>query len=490
MSRLPTSSLLASGLLLLGAIPSASAQEVCASGIQGHRAFLHDTARGLRKVPVDLSAVPIDAWVQGADGQFTLYPGQGFADGTFSVPGVPEGATYTLRVGDELPWFTGTERRLDLSEFRLGRVDQAMPVESTPLVFDVDGLHPWQSGDLLQLISANAGMVVIDAHDWLSPGTPVDGDTRLSSATFELAWSSENRLVDAAHGDTAMLTHLSRPTAAPYRALTQVFTPAPFTTVEGQSTFLSGQFTDVPQTESLTYTFHDADFAVARADLHPDAEPTPGRAPSLVVSAMPTGYAHGFFSSIPDLLDTDLQEGTPSEPLRYGNPFPAAWRPVATVVYPLSVNYALDGTRPTRQSGSLVHTDVLRRVVGRPLAPILTPVRDMRVEGAPGTLNRVLQSLTPEVSWSAPAVGVPSGYEVWVRELYVLGTRTVAGIPLRLRTAQSRVTLPPGALESGRSYYLTVRALRQGSVDLARQPLRTDFPTASASAFSGILRAP
>ncbi len=490
MSRLPTSSLLASGLLLLGAVPSVSAQELCASGIRGHRAFLHDTARGLREVPVDLSAVSIDAWVQGADGQFTLYPGQGFADGTFSVPGVPEGATYTLRVGNELPWFTGTERRLDLSEYRVGRVDQRTPEQSTPLVFDVDGLHPWQSGDLLQLISANAGMVVIDMHDWLTPSTPVDGDTRLSSASFELAGSSENRLVDASRGDTAVLTHLSRPTAGPYRALTQVFTPAPFTTVEGQSTFLSGQFTDVPQTESLTYEFHDADFAQFRADMHPRAEPTPGRAPVLVVSAMPTGYAHGFFSSIPDLLEAELQEGTPSEPLRYGSPFPAAWRPVATVSYPLSVNYSLDGARPTRQSGSATHTDLLRRVVGRPIAPLLTPARELRVDGAPATDDRGLMSLTPELSWSAPAVGRPSGYEVWVRELYVLGTRTVAGLPVRLRTAQSRVTVPPGVLASGRAYYVTVRALRQGSVDQARQPLRTDFPAASATAFSGILRAP
>jgi hypothetical protein len=490
MSRLPTSFLVATGLFLLGAAPSASAQMSHASGIRGHRALLHDTASGLHKVPVDLSSLAIEAWVQGADGQFTLYPGQGFANGTFSVPGVPAGATYTLRVGDELPWFTGTERRLDLSEYRLGRVDQRTPEVSTPLVFDVEGLHPWQTGDLLQLVSANAGMVVIDMHDWLSPGAPVDGDTRLSSATFELAWSSENRLVDAARGDTAVLTHLSRPTAAPYRALTQVFTPGPFTTVEGQGTSLSGQFTDVPQTESLTYTFHDADFARVRADMHPRAEPTPGRSPTLVVSAMPTGYARGFFSSIPDLLDAELQEGTPAEPLRYGNPFPAAWGPVASVSYPLSVNYALDGARPTRQSGSATHTDLLHKVVGQPIVPLLTPVTDLRIDGTPAADDRVLASLTPGVSWSAPAVGRPSGYEVWVRELSVVGTRTVAGLPVRLRTAATQVTLPPGVLASGRAYYVTVRALRQGSVDLARQPLRTDFPFAAVSAFSGILRAP
>lgn len=488
MPPIRTQSLLATSLLLLTAASSALAAER-APGIHGHRAFLHDTARGLREVPVDLSTVPVEAWVRGEDGQFTLYPGQGQADGTFSVPGVPEGATYTLRVGDELPFFTGTERRLDLSEHRLGRVDQATPVEPTPLVFDVEGMLPWQSGDVLQLVSANAGMVVIDAQGALTPEGPADGDTRLASA-FDLSWSSENRLVDAARGDSVQLTRLSRPTAAPYQALTQVFTPPPFTTPEGRSTFLSGHFTDVPQTESLTYDFHAAPFAEASAAIHPRVEPTPGRAPSLIVSAVPSGQTHGFFSSIPDLLWADLQEGSPEEPLRYGNPFPASWRPVVGVYYPVSVTYSLDGARPTRQSASFSSTDLLHKVVGRPFAPLLSPARDVRIDGAPAGLDRPLGSLTPTLTWAPPAVGVPSGYEVWVRELFVLGTRTVAGLPVQLRTTQTQVTLPPGVLASGRSYFFSVRALRRGSVDLGRQPLRSDFPVADVATLSGIQLAP
>jgi len=491
MSPFRYSPLLATGLFLLSTAAPASTNEASeAVGIRGHRNLIHFTSEGRQKVPVDLSSVPIEAWVQRLDGSFDYYPGAGASDGTFVVPSVPAGVTYTLRVGDELPWFSSVERRLDLSEHKLGRVSQRTPDLSTPLVFDVAAMRPWLPGDMLQLISANAGMVVIDLHSGFDQGEPTAGDTELAQASFNLAWSSQNLLVDAAQGDSAMLTHLSASATGDSRSLTEVFIPAPFTTPEGQTTLLQGSFTEVAQTEQLSYEFHEAAFAPALADVHPRAERTPGRQPALLVSVLPAGKGPGFFSSIPDLLDADLHEGSPALPLRYGNPFPPEWPAVASVFYPVSVTFALGGTVPTRQSGGVSYTNPLRKVVGQPLAPLLTPVRRLGIDGAMASVDQSLTSLTPTLSWSAPAVGTPSAHEVSIRRLFVSGTRTVAAFGARIRTVQSHVTLPPGVLVPGASYIMSVRAFRQGDLDLSRHPLRTDFPVANATAFTGILTTP
>ncbi|NTX62080.1 hypothetical protein HUA74_15575 [Myxococcus sp. CA051A] len=486
------SPLLATGLFLLSTAAPASTNEAgkATVGIRGHRHFIHHTSEGKQKVTVDLSSVPIEAWAQGADGSFFHYPGTGASDGTFVVPGIPPGATYTLRVGDELPWFSSVERRLDLSEHKLGRVGQRTPDSSTHLVFDVGAMRPWLPGDLLQLISANAGMVVIDLHGGFDEGAPTAGNTELAQASFNLAWSSENRLVDSAQGDSAMLTHLATSATGDSRSLTEVFIPAPFTTPEGQSTLLQGGFTEVAQTEQFSYEFHEAAFTPAIADVHPRAERTPGRQPELGVSVLPAGKGPGFFSSIPDLLEADLHEGSPALPLRYGNPFPREWPAVVSVVYPVSVTFALAGTQPTRQSAGVSYTNLLRKVEGQPLAPLLTPVRSLSIDGAVATVDQTMTSLTPTLSWSAPAAGTPSAHEVSIRRLFVSGTRTVAALGVRIRTAQSHVTLPPGVLVPGASYIMSVRAFRQGDLDLSRHPLRTDFPVANATAFTGILTAP
>ncbi|MFY1825043.1 hypothetical protein ACN47A_03955 [Myxococcus fulvus] len=486
------SPLLATRLLLLFSSSLAS-MEVAAEeppGIRGHRRLVHHSSEGRQVVPVDLTATPIDAWARGPDGVFAYYPGWGDSDGTFVVPDVPPGATYLLRVGEQLPRFSSTERRLDLSEHVLGRADQRTPEVSTPLVFDVAPMRSWLPGDLLQLISANAGMVVIDLHDNFAGGAPTGGDTQLAQSSFNLAWSSQNKLVDAARGDTAMVTHLTSSATGDSRSLTEVFIPPPFTTLEGQTTVLQGGFTPVPQTERLSYVFHEAAYLPAVAQAHPRAERTPGRPPALVVSVLPAGKGPGFMSSIPDLLDADLHEGSPATPLRYGNPFPEEWPAVGSVFYPVSVTYSLGGTLPTRQSGGVSYTDSLRKVVGQPLSPLLTPVQDLRIDGAVATVDQQLTSLTPTLSWSMPAIGTPSAYEVSLRRLYVSGTRTASIHVLRIRTAASQVTVPPGTLQPGASYVMNVRAFRQGSLDLSRHPLRTAFPVADATAFTSILTAP
>ncbi|MCP3057383.1 hypothetical protein LXT21_01175 [Myxococcus sp. K38C18041901] len=219
-------------------------------------------------------------------------------------------------MGEQLPRFSSTERRLDLSEHVLGRTDQRTPEVSTPLVFDVAPMHAWLPRDLLQLTSANAGMVVIDLHSHFDGGEPTGGDTQLAQSSFNLAWSSLNKLVAAARGDTAMVTHLTTSATGDSRSLTEVFIPPPFTTLEGQRTVLQGGFTPVPQTKRLSYVFHAADFLPVVTQAHPRPEQTPGRHPALVVSVLPAGKGPGFMSSIPDLLNADLHEGAPATPLR------------------------------------------------------------------------------------------------------------------------------------------------------------------------------
>lgn len=488
---------MAAGLLFFSAAPAFAVEEEGSpqekrkeqSGIQGRRFDIYLKDRERVEVPQDLSAVPIYAWVR-TGGGFAYYEGQGTAQGTFTVAGVPRGATYALWVGTF--YIVGTERELDLSQEFLGRPDAAVPSEPTALTFNVDGLTPWRAGDGFQLFSAGGATALFDVQSSFEAGAPSEGDTRLEGALVDFSTQPFGTLIDGSRGDTALVTRLSAKVSGEksYQSVTQVFRPAPFTMVPGQETTLHGSFEDVPQRELLVYDYRAASFDIHRADIHPRAVSSTTRTPSLTVSVAPYTAKHGYYAlAIPDVLVTPLEEGRPA-PMAYGNPFPRDWPLVLSFAHYSSVAFSLNGTQPWVATGMLGTTMELSGSAYQRIVPLMSPVRDVRVDGVSADDDQVLGSLTPTLRWAPPAVGRPGDYTVTFFRLVEDGTRTRIQGAVSFRTTARELTVPPGALVPGATYVARIRSLREGNVDLGRYLFRQDFPNAYAYAFTGILRAP
>ncbi|MFP2924051.1 hypothetical protein ACLESO_02300 [Pyxidicoccus sp. 3LG] len=459
------------------------------SGVRGRRFDIYLKGRERVAVPRDLSAVPIYAWVRTRDG-FAYYEGQGTAQGTFTVAGVPRGATYALWAGDL--YMVGTERELDLSQEFLGRPDAAVPSEPTALTFNVDGLTPWRAGDGFQLFSAGAATALFDVQDSFEAGAPSEGDTRLAGALVDFSTQPFGTLIDGTKGDTALVTRLSAKVAGEksYQAVTQVFRPEPFTMVPGQETTLQGSFQDVPQRELLAYDFRAASYDIHRADVHPRAVPSATFSPALTVSVAPYTAKHGYYAlAIPDVLIAPLEEGRPV-PMTYGNPFPRDWPLVLSYATYSSVAFSLNGTQPWVTTATFGTTVELTGSPYQRIEPLMTPARDLRVDGVSAYEDQVLGSLTPTLRWAPPAVGRPGDYMVTFFRVVEDGTRTRTQGNVTFLTTARELTVPPGVLVSGATYVARIRSLREGNVDLGRYPFRQDFPNAYAYAFTGILRAP
>src|SRR6185503_13305164 len=97
-------------------------------------------------VPVDLSRTVIRAWIPdpGPTG-FRAVAGTGLADGTFSIPDVPDGVVYLLNIG--VAYYATDQHTLTSHGGRTGRC-MPMPfttTASTPVTFSLSGITPYST---------------------------------------------------------------------------------------------------------------------------------------------------------------------------------------------------------------------------------------------------------------------------------------------------------------------------------------------------------
>jgi hypothetical protein len=78
-------------------------------------------------------------------------------------------------------------------------------------------------------------------------------------------------------------------------------------------------------------------------------------------------------------------------------------------------------------------------------------------------------------SWSAPVIGAPDRYVVWLRRLAVHNGATTAPFVATLYTTRTQLILPPGLLQAGATYFATIKAVVEaaGPVDVA--PYRASY---------------
>lgn len=143
-----------------------------------------------------------------------------------------------------------------------------------------------------------------------------------------------------------------------------------------------------------------------------------------VVSVAPYTAKHGgYANAIPGVLVAPLEEGRPA-PVLHGNPFPRDWPFVIGSSGYSTLSYSLNGTQPWGATGILGSTAELSGASHQRIEPMMSPVRDGRVDGVSADGDQVLGSLTPTLRWSPPAAGRPADYTVTFIRRVEDGTRT------------------------------------------------------------------
>jgi len=432
---------------------------ICGSAID---TFLTDTGEVQR--PRDLSNVSIEAVAFDAAGAPTRYQGTGQADGTYVIPGVPEG-TYTLKWWD--PDLRGgmvqryrvtTKHKLDLGLVFYGRPNATLVTTSpTNLVFNVTGMAPWQDGNLLQITAFGAGgfglAVRYDPNTgMLLSGNPTVGATSLSGFTID--WSltaptdfiDQPMLIDGGQADRLALTQLvSRSNAsASYLSIVKIFRAPAFTMTSGQPSTLAGAFEDVAQDRQIWASWKRSEFAAHVTEIHPSAR---AAAPNFTILVQPRADVYTYVS--PTLLDvssTTQPDGTDVDlSLQYGNPFPPAWPSWATsCMYADAYLPYPTGTSRMDMYGFICGSLPLASAQTGTMRPTISPPRDLKVNGIAATGPLVGIGTTPALSWSPPALGTPTSCSVVVRKRPVgAGDYTAISVP----ATSTSVRIPPGILE-------------------------------------------
>jgi len=196
--------------------------------------------------------------------------------------------------------------------------------------------------------------------------------------------------------------------------------------------------------------------------------PAPARgSPELVVLALPAGL------------------GRLSEALYYGQFLPPLWHEGLGVRYAAQVTYLAPGaTTPLVETATVERHDPMPGPTT--IAPAVGPVGSPRLNGDDALVDRAAAAtLTPTFSWTAPTRGAPTSYRLELFRLAASGTESLRTPVLRYSTSALQVTVPPGVLQAGATYYARIVA-QVSDVPFDEAPLRWTAVSAEASTFTGI----
>jgi hypothetical protein len=449
------------------------------------------TDSGEVEVPFDLSDIDAAALVLEGDGgdpaTFKVYAPTFPAVGTLEIAGVPQGTFYLRlnRAGGIPAYLVTSERSIDVGSANHGRSDATHAAAGTTLVLNASGLNPWQGSDDISLYSYNLGTALYALHEAASAGAPAAGNTTLSGLTVDYtARATPPRLIDGTKGDRAIaVQRVTRTLAASdtYTAAAKVFELPVFSLTDGQSSTVSGAFTDVPQTSSISLDWKLPEFASLRA-AHPSA--TGGTAYfSLKVTRAPQ---YGPFDSQPLVVEY-ISSATTSvaASFNYGNPFGAGYSTVAAAEQHFVKTYALPSASPISMLVRVLSMVPASSSVT--MRPLVGPIGNLRINGQDAQANLSGVGRNPTLSWTAPGVGTAHFYGVrFVRLFNDAGTtrQTTTGFVLTMSTS---FVIPPNLLLTGNSYVIEITAHHIPGINTATRPYRLAYPYGHATFMSAII---
>lgn len=419
-------------------------------------------------LPKDLTKSILDARVAER-----VYPGVGFADGTFSIANVPPGQ-FMLRVNDT--YIDGAVDGVTLSTSIAGRPDADRSDDlSTVIKLDLQNLAPLTlaipssphfAWDAFSIQSTNAGCSWSSLDFQLTP-KPALGATSLTNAQMrgQTGGTGNGCHIDASKGDTATLLQIRTPVSSD--PMPHVFTARkldlPGFVGPNNKTVIDGTMIDV-----VMSTFH--------GDLRPSTftavAPTASVGATIVqirnpgFSTPPLGYYPG--------IDGPAAADGPFD-LAYPDPFPTVPKQLYVYANASVPIEPLDPKQPANANVSIRRLMDLTSAGSAPIVLVLSPPTGIRIGDAQPLAPVAHAGTTPTIHWSPPTRSLPGPLR------YVVSVGNA-----KVWTTATSVVLPSGVLAAGNTYQVVVQAMWTAQPsDFSTHPLDGTFPE-SALASSGV----
>ena len=457
--------------------------------VTGTGTLHHLADTGEATEPIDFTGAQIAALVPGT---WDVIAGTG-GSGTFTIPNVPAG-TYYLRFQEadatSPRFFVRSSSTIDMSYYVLGRLDVQWPQNPTVLTLNLTGLTAWQSVDLLEFWSASADTHLSDMSRLASVGAPSTGATSLTGMQVDFAQTSAG-LIDGSKGDVAIITQQVTTTVGGFGYFTvdKVYAAPSFTMTDGQPTTLTGAFSAVPQSESLTVDWKLAAFDGLMTAVNPSA--VCFLCNTWTLRTVPATWTPGQYYPDRSIALADGWSGAGADAnvtYQYGNPYPSSWDRTMVGGGNYQVEYTAPGaTEAGTQLGWIfARSPVVAGTSNVTIAPVVSPVQGLKVNGADAFQAASGITLTPTLSWSAPATGQATSYSVYVLQVKNQGGYTDFATAAVLLTKDTSVTVAPDILQTGNSYVFEVTSEVTAGVDLLETPNLESTTYAAADALTAM----
>jgi hypothetical protein len=384
----------------------------------------------------NLSGEVVEIWVEDDTGEFERFTGAGFADGSFSIPDVPEGLYY-LRIPETTEWIHSDVREREIVVSDILGLPGTESSEGSGLALDLTGLVPWEEGDQLALAAPGRGWAITLP----TPGGPLDFEDGQSAVDDEIAYQSIEgfssiRPVPLLDDDIVYAAQLrERETAngVAYQTAARAFAERALAQADGELAAIVGALTATAD-ESIELDVRGAAFADLVATFCPGEQ--------VEVTLQLTLRRYGL--QLPALLSAELPLQDEEYAFAYGDPYGADFAddPLQASVFALCV----DSDGGVGFSTNFVEVEPGGSAL---IAPTLGSVVNLRVDGQPADEDLELDSPTPEVTWAVPSLGTAVAYSILVAG---------GGSNASIYTAERRIRVPPGILEPGTSYTLFAQA--------------------------------
>lgn len=380
--------------------------------------------------------------------------------GGFRIPAVPAGPywlTFSQDSTSEDKLYVLTEARsIELGTRRLGLGPGE--IAQGPQTIRFTDLDPAQDGDLIEFYSTDRSFFA-----WWGPQPQGTTETTTPSGTsFPLRTDAAERLVAKQWRTERRGGLLIRRTVRASRVR------APEGPVMSLAIPLAAS---VPQ--QVTVGMDHAAFLDELRDL---SEAPPSFSFSTWATPDPTDETLGGGTW---LLSIDSFRTSASDPstvrIDYVDPFPEAWARRFRLSYSGGRGYALpDSSRLQASCSSSVEATGLLGELGQgPVRPPLSLPRALEIDGRSALQELTEVSLSPWLSWQAPAHGAVSFYKVEITRLASKPDDATPGIVAgTLLTTRTRLQLPPGVLQPGAEYFLSLTAVSSDGAELSVAPLR------------------
>jgi cysteine-rich repeat protein len=456
----------------------------------------HNTPAGMMEVPTDLSQVVVQALIvdPAQPAGYRVSVGTGRTDGTFTIPDVPDGAPFLLKLNTS--YFATTLHDLDRHfEFPLRGAPKPAELSAPTMVdFNVTNMTPFVNGpegvfSRIEINSLNVGyqgQVFLD-NNATALATSYDWENGFSIVSTAIP------LPDATQGDDLTMLHL-RDDRVPggfgrKQVVTRVidtFMPSGVTIANGATTNVAGSWTPATVNRSIN-------LSVTRG-LFDNAYDGTSQVQGMFVSlhAHPVFNDFDFWSTVFVAHFIDWSRSASlgeAVGFMYADPYPASWSRILVVDYQRFRWVRLPNTTtPTAIFASNVRA--LAYTGGNPITnPVVQAPANIKVNGkdagAGGLIN--FDGTAPvEMTWNA--VAAAEQYFVRVDRVFPNGSQTRRSSAAGLTTAQTSIKIPAEVFSGGEFFAFTVMAVQSPADYSAGQLIPNGTPHNLASAPGGLFR--